>query len=84
MTIFGVNDVPVPIEKRTQFVSIGGEVKVPGYYQLKSGETLTQLIERAGGLTVMLLLTGRFLPESRRAANNSPTWTKQSKGWSLT
>jgi protein involved in polysaccharide export with SLBB domain len=51
VTIFGVNDVPVPLEKRTQFVSIGGEVKVPGFYQLKTGETLTQLIQRAGGLT---------------------------------
>ena len=50
VTIFGVNDVPVPQEKRTQFVTLGGEVKVPGFYQLTSGETLNQLIQRAGGL----------------------------------
>ncbi len=50
VTIFGVNDVPVPQEKRTQFVTLGGEVKVPGYYQLTAGETLNQLIQRAGGL----------------------------------
>ncbi len=51
VTIFGVKDVPVPLEKRTQFVSLGGEVKLPGYYQLQPGETLPQLIARAGGLT---------------------------------
>jgi protein involved in polysaccharide export with SLBB domain len=51
VTIFGVRDVPVPGEKRTQFVSIGGEVRVPGYYQIQQGETLKQLIQRAGGLT---------------------------------
>jgi protein involved in polysaccharide export with SLBB domain len=50
VTVFGVNDVPVPQEKRTQFVTLGGEVKVPGYYQLTAGETLNQLIQRAGGL----------------------------------
>jgi protein involved in polysaccharide export with SLBB domain len=50
ITIFSVNDVPVPQEKRTQFVTLGGEVKVPGYYQLTPGETLNQLIQRAGGL----------------------------------
>jgi protein involved in polysaccharide export with SLBB domain len=67
VTVFGVNDVPVPIEKRTQFVSIGGEVKVPGYYQLKSGETLTQLIQRAGGLTSDAFAYGTvFTRESTR------------------
>jgi protein involved in polysaccharide export with SLBB domain len=50
VTVFNVNDVPVPQEKRTQFVTLGGEVKIPGYYQLTSGETLNQLIQRAGGL----------------------------------
>jgi protein involved in polysaccharide export with SLBB domain len=50
VTIFNVSDVPVPQEKRTQFVTLGGEVKVPGFYQLTSGETLSQLIQRAGGL----------------------------------
>lgn len=51
VTIFGVKDLPVPIEKRTQFVRIGGEVKVPGYYQIAPNETMNQVILRAGGLT---------------------------------
>lgn len=49
VTVFGVKDLPVPMEKRNQFVRLGGEVKVPGVYQIKSGETLPQLVSRAGG-----------------------------------
>jgi SLBB domain len=67
VTIFGVNDVPVPLEKRTQFVNIGGEVKVPGFYQLNPGETLTQLIQRAGGITTNAFAYGTvFTRESTR------------------
>jgi protein involved in polysaccharide export with SLBB domain len=51
VTIFGVNDLPVPVAKRTQYVRIAGEVNVPGVYQLHPGETLEQLIRRAGGFT---------------------------------
>lgn len=51
ITIFGVKDMPVPMAKRTQFVRVTGEVAVPGYYQLQPGDTLTKVIERAGGLT---------------------------------
>lgn len=51
VTVFGVKDLPVPMEKRTQFVRIAGEVKVPGIYQINPGETLPQLLERAGGLS---------------------------------
>jgi protein involved in polysaccharide export with SLBB domain len=67
VTIFGVNDVPVPQEKRTQFVTLGGEVKVPGYYQLTNGETLNQLIQRAGGLARDAFIYGTvFSRESTR------------------
>lgn len=51
VTIFSVKDLPVPMEKRTQFVRLAGEVKVPGVYQLQAKETLSSLIQRAGGLT---------------------------------
>ena len=51
VTIFGVKDMPVPLAKRTQFVRISGEVKVPGFYQIQPGETLKQVLARAGGLT---------------------------------
>lgn len=51
VTVFGVKDMPVPVGKRTQFVRVSGEVKVPGFYQVHPGETLRQVVERAGGLT---------------------------------
>lgn len=51
VTIFGVKDLPVPVEKQTRYVRIGGEIKVPGVYQIQSGETLDQVVQRAGGFT---------------------------------
>lgn len=51
VTIFGVNDIAVPMEKRTQFVRVSGEVMVPGIYQIQPGETLPQLIRRIGGFS---------------------------------
>lgn len=51
ITVFGVKDLPVPVAKRTQFVRISGEVRVPGFYQIQPGETLRQVVERAGGMT---------------------------------
>jgi protein involved in polysaccharide export with SLBB domain len=51
VTIFGVKDLPVPMEKRTQFVRVAGEVMVPGVYQLQAGDTLPALIRRAGGFS---------------------------------
>ncbi|WP_300709443.1 SLBB domain-containing protein [Limnohabitans sp.] len=67
VTIFGVDDIPVPLEKRTQFVRLGGEVKVPGIYQVSPGETLPQLVQRAGGLSRDAYLYGTvFSRESTR------------------
>ncbi|MBF0322685.1 MAG: SLBB domain-containing protein, partial [Magnetococcales bacterium] len=42
---------PVPNWSGTMHVSIQGEVRFPGTYPVKKGETLKQLIERAGNLT---------------------------------
>jgi protein involved in polysaccharide export with SLBB domain len=67
VTIFSVNDLPVPVEKRTQYVRIGGEVKVPGVYQLAPGETLPQLVQRAGGFSQNAFVYGTvFLREATR------------------
>ncbi|MGE4243490.1 polysaccharide biosynthesis/export family protein [Ramlibacter sp.] len=51
VTIFGTKDLPVPVAKRTQYVRIAGEVNVPGVYQITPGETLEQIVRRAGGFT---------------------------------
>ena len=56
--IFSVAEVPVPVESRTQMVTLSGEVAVPGRYQLRGGETLPDLIRRAGGVTANAYVYG--------------------------
>ena len=67
VTIFGVKDVPVPMAKRSHFVNIGGEVNVPGIYQIQPGDTLPDLVKRAGGLSANAYAYGTtFTRESTR------------------
>ncbi|MGC2298721.1 MAG: SLBB domain-containing protein, partial [Acidobacteriaceae bacterium] len=51
VTIFSKEDIQLPLDKHTVFVRVGGEVNCPGVYRMKPGETLRDLITRAGGLT---------------------------------
>lgn len=46
-----LNVFPMPDWSDNRSIEIGGEVKFPGVYQITKGETLSQLIERAGGFT---------------------------------
>jgi protein involved in polysaccharide export with SLBB domain len=67
VTIFSVNNLPVPVEKRSQFVRIGGEVMAPGIYQIQADETLPHLIRRIGGLSQNAFAYGTvFTRESTR------------------
>lgn len=67
VTVFSINDLPVPQDKRTQFVKITGEVNVPGIYQIQPGETLPELLRRAGGPASQAYLYGTtFTRESTR------------------
>ncbi|NDP38892.1 MAG: sugar transporter [Rhodoferax sp.] len=67
VTIFSVNDLPVPAEKRSQFVRVSGEVMVPGIYQIQPGETLPGLIQRVGGFSQNAFVYGTvFARESTR------------------
>ncbi|MBS0394644.1 MAG: SLBB domain-containing protein [Proteobacteria bacterium] len=43
---------------RAEFVELRGEVKFPGRYQIRRGETLAGLVERAGGLTSIAFARG--------------------------
>lgn len=51
ITIFSRKDLPLPADKHAMFVRIDGEVNAPGVYRINSGDTLRNLVERAGGLT---------------------------------
>ena len=58
VTVFSQKDVRVPVSRQTRMVTLLGEVGAPGTYQLLPGETLPQLIARAGGLTPQAYLYG--------------------------
>jgi polysaccharide biosynthesis/export protein len=51
VTIFSRADLELPMDKHASFVRIGGEVNAPGVYRVSSGETLRDVVARAGGLT---------------------------------
>jgi protein involved in polysaccharide export with SLBB domain len=51
VTIFSEKDTPLPVDKHAAFVRVDGEVNAPGVYRLSPGETLRDLVKRAGGLT---------------------------------
>ena len=51
ITIFSQSDIAVPQSLRTRYVRLEGEVLRAGVYKLEEGETLRDVIRRAGGVT---------------------------------
>ena len=51
VTIFSRSDLPLPMDKHATFVRVSGEINAPGVYRVESGDTLRNVVERAGGLT---------------------------------
>lgn len=67
VTVYSVEDIRVPRLKRSQYVSLEGEVAAAGVYQVKPGETLRQLLTRVGGLSPNAYLYGaEFTREEAR------------------
>lgn len=67
ITIFSQNDIRIPIDEETKYVTIEGEVGHSGTYSVKPGETLRDLIVTAGGFTPKAYLYGsEFTRESAR------------------
>jgi protein involved in polysaccharide export with SLBB domain len=72
ISIFSQADIHVPIAQQTKFVRLEGEFFHAGTYSVKPGETLRQLVERAGGLTPDAYLYGsQFTRESTRVAQQA-------------
>jgi polysaccharide biosynthesis/export protein len=68
ITLFSQGDVRVAMAQQTRFVRLEGEFQSAGVYAVRPGETLGQLIERAGGLTPQAYLYGaELLRDSTRA-----------------
>jgi protein involved in polysaccharide export with SLBB domain len=67
VTIFSKADIRVPQSEQTRFVRLEGEVASAGIYSVLPGETLRQLVKRAGGITPDAYLYGsEFTRESTR------------------
>ena len=67
VTILSKKDLRVPQDRLTRLVRVEGEVVAPGIYQVESGETLPQLLQRLGGVTRNAYLFGtEFTRESVR------------------
>jgi len=68
VSIFSQGDIRVPIAQQTKFVRLEGEFVHAGVYTVQAGETLRDLVERAGGFTASAYLYGsEFTRESTRA-----------------
>ena len=68
VSIFSQGDIRVPIAQQTKYVRLDGEFVHAGVYTVQPGETLRDLVLRAGGLTAAAYLYGsEFTRESTRA-----------------
>ncbi len=67
VTIFSKADIRVPQAQQTKYVRLEGEFTAAGTYSVSPGETLRQLVSRAGGLSSNAYLYGsQFSRESTR------------------
>jgi protein involved in polysaccharide export with SLBB domain len=67
ITIFSQGDIRVPLDRQTKYVHLEGEFVHSGIYSVAPGETLRDLVRRAGGFTSRAYLYGsEFDRESTR------------------
>ncbi len=67
ITVFSHADIRVPLDRQTKYVHLEGEFVHSGIYSVEPGETLRDLVRRAGGLTSKAYLYGsEFTRESTR------------------
>lgn len=67
VTVFSQADIRVPLEEQTKYVHLEGEFVHSGIYSVQAGETLHDLVRRAGGFTQKAYLYGsEFDRESTR------------------
>jgi protein involved in polysaccharide export with SLBB domain len=67
ISIFSQSDIRVPLEEQTKYVKLEGEFVHAGVYSVRPGETLRDVVRRAGGFSPKAYLYGsEFDRESTR------------------
>lgn len=67
VTVFSQGDIRGPLAQQTKYVELEGEIVHAGIYSVQPGETLRDLVRRAGGFTPKAYLYGsEFTRESTR------------------
>lgn len=67
VTIFSQADMRGAVSQQTRLIRLEGEFTAAGIYAVRPGETLSQVVQRAGGLTPQAYLFGaEFTRESTR------------------
>lgn len=80
----------LPEWARQEFITLSGEVRFPGRYPIRRGETLRSILERAGGLTTLAFPRGAVFTrkdlqerESRQIASLTEELSRQAMARSL-
>jgi protein involved in polysaccharide export with SLBB domain len=72
VSILSEADIRIPIAQQTKIVTLEGEFAHAGSYTVQPGETLRNVVDRAGGLTSNAYLYGsEFTRESTRAVQQT-------------
>jgi protein involved in polysaccharide export with SLBB domain len=67
ITVFSQGDIRIPLDHQTTYVTLEGEFLHSGVYSVQPGETLRDLVRKAGGVTEKAYLYGsEFTRESAR------------------
>jgi polysaccharide biosynthesis/export protein len=69
VVIFAKQDFRQPESEFLRLVKVEGEVRSPGLYPIRAGETLKEIVERAGGLTDRAYVFGTIF--SRQSARKT-------------
>lgn len=61
VTVFSAEDASIPKSRKVTLVKVAGEVGSPGFYQINPGESIRDVLVKAGGITPNAYLYGARL-----------------------
>jgi polysaccharide export outer membrane protein len=72
IVVYSRSDIALPDELKAKYIHIDGQVHAPGTYRVEEGETLRDIVRRAGGLAPhAYLYASELTRESVRAEQNA-------------